>query len=86
MNELFFIICVALLICLGLLSISGFYGGFHFGCYRLLQKAKKFNDLIVTKGDNEMLREWNEYLIAISVKNNKPSYLEWIKWGWERKE
>lgn len=61
-----------------LLSISGFNGGFHFGTFKLLKKLKRLNDLIVQKGDNELLYELNEFLIAINVKNHKPSFSEWI--------
>lgn len=66
------------------LSISAFHGGFHFGSYKLLCKARALDTFIESRNDIGLTSQWKEYLNAVSVKNNKPSYLEWLKWGFSR--
>ena len=67
------------------LSISAFYGGYHFAHYNFLSKMRKLNDHIVhqpaSKENNLTLETLNNFLIDINVENNKPRIRDWFKFG-----
>jgi hypothetical protein len=62
-----------------------FHGGFHFGAFKTLEKAKLFNDFIERQHDPELLREWQRFLKLASVENNKASLVEWLQFHLNRK-
>lgn len=72
------------------LSVSAFYGGFHFAYVRFLKKFKPLNDLIVSQpmrtGTLDELKDrllalktLNEFLISIKVENEKVKFSDWYK-------
>jgi hypothetical protein len=81
MNILIALAPIAMIVIAVMLSISAFYGGFHFANLRFLQKMKTLNDHIVERGTNHDLKVLNDFLIDINVQNNKAKFTDWIKWG-----
>jgi hypothetical protein len=81
MNILLPLVPLAMIVMAVLLSISAFYGGFHFAHLTFLQKMKRLNDHIVSSGDNQDFKILNDFLIDINVQNNKPKFRDWLKFG-----
>lgn len=75
---------IAVLIVLGFafgLSVSAFYGGFHYAYWRFLKKMKPLNDIIVSlQSENiETLKTLNDFLIAISAENETVTFMDWYR-------
>lgn len=81
MNGLILFAPVAMTIIAVLLSVSAFYGGFHFAHLRFLEKMRELNDHIVADGDEITLAVLNDFLIKLSVENNKAKWTDWVKFG-----
>lgn len=76
---------IAMIVIAVMLSISAFYGGFHFANLTFLQKMKRLNDHIVhqpaSAANNKTLEVLNEFLVDINVQNNKAKFTDWIRFG-----
>jgi len=82
MKDLFFATVPIFMVAIAIfLSVSAFYGGVHYAMFVYLTKMKPLNDFIVKNGDNKTLTELNEFLISIDVKNCKPKWQDWLRFG-----
>lgn len=81
MNPLLVFAPPAMVVLAVVLSITAFQGGYHFAHYNFLKKMKPFHDKVFNGKDVELMREANNFYEEISVKNNKPKFLDWLKFG-----
>lgn len=85
MNTLVALAPIAMIWLAIMLSISAFYGGFHFAHLTFLKKMKRLNNHIVnqpaSEANNKTLEVLNEFLVDINVKNNEVKFTDWVKFG-----
>lgn len=76
-----------LYVCLNIyLSMVAFKGGVHLAYYRFLKRMTRLNDAISKTEDPLVLIEYEYFLRNMSAKNEKISFMDWLKHGFLGKD